>query len=215
MIRASIEGNIGVGKSTLIRHIRKSSQCTVEEEPIHLWTNHNGVNLLAANYREPSKYAYHLQHLIIKTMTELHLAKPRIMERSLSSSQYCFTEVLCESQKLTHIEFRILEQQYNDSLRQVELPNLLIYLRSNPEDLLKQIQLRNRPGESELTIDYLRQLHDKHEKWLMFRNHDEKRPVLIINHHSHFIRPQEVYLKLRPFLEGEKNISENQSIVLV
>lgn len=215
MIRASIEGNIGVGKSTLIRYIKTHSICTIEEEPVHLWTNYNGVDVLAANYREPFKYGYHLQSLIIKTMTDQHRLKPRVMERSLTSSQYCFAEVMCESQRLSHIEYKMLEQQYTDSLREIELPNLIIYLRNSPDNIQKQIQLRNRYGESSITIDYLQQLHDKHEKWLMYRNHSERRPILILNQNRDFIRTNEIYLKIRPYLEGEKIISENQTIVLI
>ena len=101
MIRISIEGHIGVGKSTLIRHIQSKKTCTTVEEPVDIWTNYNGVDVLRANYREPSKYSYHLQNLIIKTQTEQHLRVPQVMERSLTSSQYCFTEVLAESQHLT------------------------------------------------------------------------------------------------------------------
>ena len=212
MIRASIEGNIGAGKTTLINQFKNNTTLKIMEEPVHLWTNYNGIDVLKANYHEPNKYAYHLQSLIIKTQTAQHLAMPNLIERSLTSSQNCFTKTLYESQKLTYVEYKMLEQQYRESLVRVELPELIIYLRSNPEELEERIRLRNRPGEDKITLDYLTQLHGKHERWLIDRAYDEHRPILIIEQEES-LNP-DIYIAVQAYLNDHKIINDYQTVTL-
>lgn len=42
----------------------------------------------------------------------------------------------------------------------------IIYLRTNPEALLKRIQERGRDEEKNITIEHLRRIHSLYEKWL-------------------------------------------------
>lgn len=57
-----------------------------------------------------------------------------------------------------------------------------VYLRSTPEVVYERMKARGRPEESSVTLEYLQQLHDSHERWLM--TNDEKFntiPVLVLN----------------------------------
>lgn len=42
----------------------------------------------------------------------------------------------------------------------------MIYLQVSPETCLVRLKKRGRPEESGHTLEYLQQLHDKHETWL-------------------------------------------------
>lgn len=198
-----IEGNIGAGKTTLIRYLQKKTNYPILEEPIDKWINVNGVDLIKEYYSNPKRYAYHFQSHVIKTLEQQHLMKPHVMERGLLSSKYCFTEVLLQSKYLSEIEYKLLESQYLEAFKKLTLPNLIIYLRSDPEITLKYIHARNRTGESHITKEYLRSLHEKHEDWLINRAHDEQRPILIIGRKDFFKDPESTYIKLRPYLENE------------
>jgi deoxyadenosine/deoxycytidine kinase len=55
---------------------------------------------------------------------------------------------------------------------------ILVYLRAKPEICLERIKSRNRPEEQSITLDYLNQLHERHEEWLASRS---KTPVLIVD----------------------------------
>lgn len=43
-----IEGNIGSGKTTFLNHFQKIKDATILEEPVSLWQNIAGVNLLVS-----------------------------------------------------------------------------------------------------------------------------------------------------------------------
>ena len=46
----------------------------------------------------------------------------------------------------------------------------LVYLRAKPETCLERIRTRNRPAEQSITLEYLQQLHQRHEQWLSSTN---------------------------------------------
>lgn len=57
-----------------------------------------------------------------------------------------------------------------------------MYLRSTPEVVYERMKARGRPEESSVSLEYLQQLHDSHERWLM--SNDEKFntiPVLVLD----------------------------------
>lgn len=41
-----VEGNIGSGKTTFLNHFKKYDNITILEEPVNLWQNVAGTNLL-------------------------------------------------------------------------------------------------------------------------------------------------------------------------
>ena len=46
------------------------------------------------------------------------------------------------------------------------VPDGFIYLRASPDTCHRRLQLRKRAEENNVSLDYLRGLHDKHENWL-------------------------------------------------
>ena len=48
----------------------------------------------------------------------------------------------------------------------VDAPDILIYLRSSIENLVKQIHQRGRDYESGISIDYLSRLNDRYEEFI-------------------------------------------------
>lgn len=46
------------------------------------------------------------------------------------------------------------------------IPDGFIYLRASPDTCLKRMKLRKRAEEGGVTLEYLRDLHEKHESWL-------------------------------------------------
>ena len=55
----SIEGNIGAGKSTILRLISASfNDVEFIEEPVKEWQNLGGENLLDAFYKDPKRYLH-------------------------------------------------------------------------------------------------------------------------------------------------------------
>lgn len=84
-----IEGNIGAGKTTLTRRLHNNVDFLVIPEPIDLWHNIHGFNLLKAYYEDKTKWAMTFQSYAMLTMLQRHwystTQKMKIMERSLMS----------------------------------------------------------------------------------------------------------------------------------
>merc|ERR1719315_121613 len=68
-------------------------------------------------------------------------------------------------------EFEVLNSWFEflqGSSNQVDLGiDLIIYLRTSPEVAYQRLKARSRSEEKIVSIDYLRDLHDLHESWLV------------------------------------------------
>lgn len=64
------------------------------------WRNFNGTNLLNLLYEDPTRWSFTVQSHIQLTMLEQHLQDMynpsivKVMERSLFSAKYCFSDNL-------------------------------------------------------------------------------------------------------------------------
>ena len=73
----SIEGNIGSGKSSVIKELKKYKQFYYLEEPVDSWTNNkddNGKTILDLFYRDNTRWAYTFQNLAYITRVQQILA---------------------------------------------------------------------------------------------------------------------------------------------
>jgi deoxyadenosine/deoxycytidine kinase len=97
----SLEGNIGVGKSTLLRALRGNFQTV--DEPLDKWRGEGAsgearTNLLELFYRDPQRWAFTFQSAAFLSRAQmasdaLQSADPQstfILERSIQSDKYCF-----------------------------------------------------------------------------------------------------------------------------
>lgn len=181
-----IEGNIGSGKTTLIKKLSQKDDFEVIEEPVEQWLSikgDNNKNLLGLFYEDPQRYAYLFQTMVFKTRLK-SLDKPqekeiRFSERSIWTDKYVFGISCIENGKMNYLEkncyyswFDWLEEKFNPH------PSGIIYVKTSAEKCRERIIKRNRTEEDSIPIDYLRELDDRHNKWLL--NWD-KTPVLIID----------------------------------
>lgn len=64
----------------------------------------------------------------------------------------------------------------------------LVYLRTTPEVVYDRMKVRGRSEETSVSLDYLKQLHDLHEEWLIHGRKYRPAPVIdTIFFHLHFI----------------------------
>jgi len=174
-----VEGNIGSGKTTFLQPFTQYNQVEVVEEPVARWRNldtGNGQqNLLELMYEDPARWSLLFQTYVQLTMIQQHTrpaTKPiRIMERSLA--RYCFVENLYSRGKMTDAEYAVLSQWFNFLVTcpQLDLKiDHIVYLRTDPEIAHERIRRRSRKEEHLIPFDYLTDLHNLHEDWLMKRS---------------------------------------------
>lgn len=167
-----IEGNIGAGKSTLIDFLKKQSFIKTHPEPVAKWQNVNGFNLLNLLYEDPKKYSFLFQSYAMLTMMERHATdvdknKINIMERSISTTKECFIRQLCERNIIEQPYLEVLYKWIDFFQKQFELePKFIIYLKTNPENLVQRIQKRGRSEEQNINLTLLRELHQHHEEYI-------------------------------------------------
>lgn len=182
-----IEGNIGSGKTTFLKHFKKfeNSMCLITE-PVEKWRNFNDFNLLGAFYKDPIQWTFPFQTYVILTIINQHLQqttkKVKLMERSIFSSRYCFVENLSNNNVLEKATYDILQECYKHIDNTIHIQaDLIIYLRTSPDVAHERILKRARTEEDKVSIEYLKQLHDLHEDWLIHNKYKMTTPVLILD----------------------------------
>lgn len=171
-----LEGNIGAGKSTLLKMIAKHlSHVSVALEPMHNWQNKiYGQSLLANFYQDPKRWAYTLEILAMVCRVREHREDQensngiKITERSIYSGHYCFAQNDYESGFMTDVEW----QAYNEWFKflipgKCKPPKGFIYLYVDPQTSYERIKKRNRLTEKQISLGYLKQIHAKHEEFLV------------------------------------------------
>lgn len=123
--------------------------------------------------------------LLIFYFFKLHKMLPecgnvKLMERSMYSARYCFVENLHRTKLISLFEYDILDQWFNDCKNLAPI-DLIIYLRTDPEIVLKRIHRRARPEESKITFDYIISLHQLHEDWLINGKFPKPAPVISVD----------------------------------
>lgn len=206
-----IEGNIGSGKSTLLKILENLEEVEVIQEPVDKWLeikDNNGKNLLQYFYDDMDRYSYMFQSMVFKTRVEA-LDKPqkkmfRFSERSIWTDRFVFGKMCVEDGKMNPIEsacykywFNFLEEKFKPE------PDGIIYVKCSPEKCLERIENRGRSEENKIPLEYLINLHQKHEEW--FYNNENKTPVLIIDNEQDN-NWNEIIKKINNFTSYDKKI---------
>lgn len=177
-----IEGNIGSGKTTFLNHFQKYDEVCLLTEPVDMWRNCGGVNLLELLYKEPYRWAFPFQSYVTLSMLNTHTFKTdkpvKLMERSIFSARYCFVENMLRTDVLHQGMYNILQDWYEYFTSNVHIQaDLIVYLRTSPEVVYERMKKRGRSEESLVPLEYLRQLHELHENWLINGCHYRPAPV--------------------------------------
>jgi deoxyadenosine/deoxycytidine kinase len=166
-----IEGNIGAGKSTLVSALAERGLNTLQE-PVDSWTatrNSNGKNLLQEFYEDPKRWAYTFQSMAFRTrvMSMDTIDDDCIVERSVYTDRMVFAEAAKDDGNIDMIEWNDYINWFDFIMDKLgKKPNGIIYLRGSPETCMKHIKQRGREGEENISLDYLKVLHKKHDIWL-------------------------------------------------
>lgn len=174
----SIEGNIGSGKSTLLKELKKcgdlNNKFVFVQEPVDEWNNikdSSGESILQKFYANQEEYAFSFQIMAYITRLRKILdaieKNPEaviISERSLETDKYVFAQMLYDDGKIREIDWIIYNYWFNSFLDKIKT-NLIIYIKTSPDNCHKRITKRNRSGEV-IPIEYLENCDNYHNKWL-------------------------------------------------
>jgi len=185
----SLEGNIGAGKSTLIREMQEKygdsssfgKHVLFLPEPVAFWQtfvdSKTKKNILDLFYENPKKYAFTFQMLAFQSRYELlrttieNIRKEGtaidtiVMERSLDADYHIFAKTMFENGTLEETEWEIYRFVTRERLAEFGVSGI-IWLDVPAAECYNRVQKRGREGEEGVTLDYLRGCEEAHREWL-------------------------------------------------
>lgn len=225
--RVSIEGNIASGKSTLINYFKKFAFVEAHSEPLGKWRDVQGHNLLGLLYEDISRWNATFQSYAQLTRIQTQSAeaksgvKVQMFERSVQNN--CFMENSFRSGYLSPPEYAVLRKWYEWIQENIDISldligklslwifalnflqqylryafNFSVYLKTEPEVVFERVKSRNRKEELTVSLEYLQDLHNAHEKWLTDPN--LATPVLTVNANCSMIEAVASYQNILPTL---------------
>ncbi|KAM6470300.1 LOW QUALITY PROTEIN: deoxycytidine kinase 2-like [Liasis olivaceus] len=188
--KVSIEGNIASGKSTFVHLLNYyRDEWEIIPEPIAKWCNiqtsedkyqelstsqKNGGNLLQMLYHKPTRWAYTFQTYtcLSRVKAQLKPVSVKLYEAEhpvqfFEIDRYVFSSNSFESGDITETEWAIYQDWQCLLLNQFESDlelDGIIYLYTTPEKCMERLQ--HRREEQGIQLEYLENLHYKHEIWL-------------------------------------------------
>ena len=176
----SIEGNIGSGKSTIIKilkeHFKSNDNIIFLLEPVDEWNTicDNDKTILEKYYENKKQYAFSFQMMAyISRLSQLKEALKKgynyiITERSIATDKNVFAKMLYDTDKIDEINYKIYLTWFDEFIN--EIPEFqYIYIKTTPYKALERINKRSRKGES-IPIEYLKKCDLYHDEWLKNTN---------------------------------------------
>tara|TARA_Y100000591_G_scaffold313256_1_gene318510 strand:- start:160 stop:855 length:696 start_codon:yes stop_codon:yes gene_type:complete len=176
----SIEGNIGSGKSTLVKELKKSvpnildKKVVYVQEPVNEWSkikDKKGETILEKFYANQHKYAFSFQMMayisrlaLLRNIVRENPDAIIITERSVFTDREVFAKMLYDEGKIEEVDYQIYLKWFDEFIEEIPISGL-IYVTTTPEKSKERVDLRARAGES-IPLSYLQRCHDYHETWI-------------------------------------------------
>lgn len=157
----TIDGNIGSGKSSIMRYINMKYGIKTDTEPIHIWQP-----FLDDLYGNKPNASFNMQVRVWFDRCLIDLPSSEndvfLMERSPYFQRGVFIPTNVENGSISDIQYSMLQDMYNKTDK-LWSPIYYIYLHSNPDKCIERIAKRARKSEDAITEQYLRRLHELNE----------------------------------------------------
>jgi deoxyadenosine/deoxycytidine kinase len=160
-----LAGNIGAGKSTLVRMLCQRMGWEPYYEPV-------AENpYLADFYADMRQWAFHSQVFFLTYRARAHralmdIARPVVQDRSFYEDAEVFARALYSQGAMSDRDWQTYQGLYRTLTTLLTPPDLVVYLRASVPTLLKRIEQRGRDFESHITDDYLARLGVLYEEWI-------------------------------------------------
>lgn len=170
-----IEGVIGAGKTTLAEKIseRLNGKLVLEQ--------HEQNPFLSDFYRDPKHYAFQTELFFLlsryRQQTE-ELAQPDLFQQYVISDYHFAKNRIFSTITLDEREHVLYDTLINLLERDIAVPDLVVYLQSSPQRLMRNIRMRDREYERTMNPEYIEALVEAYNHF--FFRYDAS-PLLLVN----------------------------------
>lgn len=160
-----VAGNIGVGKSTLVRLLSERLGWFPYYEPV-------AQNpYLADFYTSMQTWAFHSQVFFLTNRLRTHhqlMNHPSsvIQDRCVYEDAEVFAQNLFDQGLMTERDFQTYQDLYHVLVEFLPPPDLVLYLRASIPTLTRRISRRGRDFERQIQPEYLERLNTLYENWV-------------------------------------------------
>ncbi len=180
----SIEGCIGVGKSTVKRALQSlveadsilSAAVVFVDEPVDEWATYvgdDGRGMLEMFYADQERWALAFQTMAYSTrlgaLRAARAASPSavlVCERSLAADKHTFAQMLSDEGTMKAVEHKVYEAFVEASDAAAFEPDRVFHLTVQNEIAMSRIAARSRTGETAIMDDYNERLAAYTAKWV-------------------------------------------------
>ncbi len=161
----AIAGNIGTGKSTLLEFLTRSYDISPFYEP-------NDANpYLPDFYKDMRRWAFQSQLYFLSNKFRIHQEADRlpgvvIQDRTIFEDAEIFATALHQMRKIDKRDWETYQAFYQNILRAINPPDLMIYLHCPMRTLRQRIRLRGRRMEQDIPLSYLKRLQCLYDQWI-------------------------------------------------
>ena len=161
----AIAGNIGAGKTTLSTKLSKHYGWEVHYED----TSTNPY--LSDFYNDMNRWSFNLQIYFLNSRYQQVLKIRKgdttvIQDRTIYEDAHIFAPNLHDMGLMSTRDFENYFTLFQNMSRQIEAPDLLIYLQADIQTLVAHIHSRGRDYEGNMSLDYLKKLNQRYENWI-------------------------------------------------
>ncbi len=156
----AIEGVIGAGKTTLATLLsnRLNARLVLERFKQNPF--------LEDFYRDPERHAFQTQifFLLSRYRQQQELGQLDLFHQTIISDYTFDKDRIFATLTLSEHEFRLYDSLLSALAEQVQLPDLVIYLQSNMNRLIRNIRNRGRAMEQNISVGYLQELSEAYSQ---------------------------------------------------
>ncbi len=161
----AVAGNIGVGKTELTLRLSEELGWPAYFEPVIQ------NPYLDAFYDNMSRWSFHLQIYFLserfKAQVEIGRGQqPFIQDRTIYEDAEIFARTLHDQGSMTDVDYDNYVALFHVLMGYLRKPDVILYLRASPAELMKRIARRGRPSEQTITIDYIARLNHAYDDWM-------------------------------------------------
>jgi deoxyadenosine kinase len=159
-----IAGMIGAGKSTLAAALGQHLGIDTYYEPVA------DNEYLADFYRDTPKHSFAMQVYLLNRRFQQHQeiiwrGRSAVQDRTIYEDSI-FAKMLATTGLMDERDYRTYVQLFRNMSNFMCKPSVIVYLDVSPEASADRIRQRSRDIESQISVDYLRALHDGYAEFV-------------------------------------------------